>query len=48
MNSSTLIYHKGFPHLSLKYAQKCRVFDNMNVENLTHFSFKHSTLASFL
>lgn len=48
MNSSTLIYHGGLPHLSLKYAQKCCVFDNKKVENLSHFSFKHSILVSFL
>lgn len=48
MNSSTLIYHRGLPHLSLKYAQKCCVFDNKRVENLSHFSFKHSILVSFL
>lgn len=48
MNSSTLIYHKGFSHLSLKYAQKCCVFDNIKTENLSHFSLKYCVLVSFL
>lgn len=41
MNSSTLVYHKGLSHLSLKYTLKGCVFDNISTKHLRHVNVQH-------
>lgn len=41
MNSSTLVYHKGLSHLSLKYTLKGCVFDNISTKHLPHVNVQH-------